>query len=493
MADVMAASEHYDLIVIGGGSGGLACSKRAVAYGKKVAVLDFVKPSPMGSQWGLGGTCVNVGCIPKKLFHTAALLHDHINDSKDYGWSETKVQHDWSELTTNIQAHIRSLNWNYRTQLREKKVKYYNRLGSFMSNKEIETVDKDGVVEKLSADHFVVAVGGRPRQLSIPGGEYAITSDDIFSHQNSPGKTLCVGASYISLECAGFMAGLGLDVTVMVRSILLRGFDRQMADKVGEGLEAHGVKFIHTTVPERIVKLDSGKLQVHFKNKTTGEEGKEEFDTVLAAIGRNADTDKLNCAAAGVNLARNGKIIGDNGYAEQSSQRNIYAIGDCLNGYPELTPVAIQAGKMLADRMFGNSRLAMDYVFVPTTVFTPVEYGACGFSEEDAEEKFGGANNLIVYHKEFTPLEYTLPHRNEKIKCYMKLICNKAQRERVVGFHYYGPNAGEVSQGFGLSMKLGATKADFETIVGIHPTCAEGFTTMEVSKESGVEAEDDGC
>lgn len=289
------------------------------------------------------------------------------------------------------------------------------------------------------------------------------------------------------------MAGLGLDVTVMVRSILLRGFDRQMADKVGEGLEAHGVKFIHTTVPERIVKLDSGKLQVHFKNKTTGEEGKEEFDTVLAAIGRNADTDKLNCAAAGVNLARNGKIIGDNGYAEQSSQRNIYAIGDCLNGYPELTPVAIQAGKMLADRMFGNSRLAMDYVFVPTTVFTPVEYGACGFSEEDAEEKFGGANNLIVYHKEFTPLEYTLPHRNEKIKCYMKLICNKAQRERVVGFHYYGPNAGEVSQGFGLSMKLGATKADFETIVGIHPTCAEGFTTMEVSKESGVEAEDDGC
>jgi len=485
------ASEHYDLIVIGGGSGGLACSKRAVAYGKKVAVLDFVKPSPMGTHWGLGGTCVNVGCIPKKLMHAAALLHDHIIDSKDYGWSESKVQHDWAAMTTNIQAHIRSLNWGYKTQLREKKVKYYNRLGSFISNKEIQTVDADGVVDKLSADNFVIAVGGRPRQLSCPGGEYCITSDDIFSLEKSPGKTLCVGASYIALECAGFMAGFGLDVSVMVRSILLRGFDRQMADKVGEGLVAHGVKFINTTVPEKIVKLESGRLEVHFKNSSTGEEGKEEFDTVLVAIGRNADTDKLNCQAAGVELAKNGKIIGDKGYAEQTSQRNIFAIGDCLSGYPELTPVAIQAGKVLADRMFGGSKLAMDYVFVPTTVFTPVEYGACGLSEEEAEQEYSG--NVVVYHTEFNPLEYALPHRSEKIKCYMKLICVKNQSERVVGFHYYGPNAGEVTQGFGLSMKLGATKADFETVVGIHPTCAEGFTTLEVTKDSGVVAEAGGC
>jgi len=484
-------NEHFDLIVIGGGSGGLACSKRAAAYNKKVAVLDFVKPSPMGSQWGLGGTCVNVGCIPKKLMHQASLLHDHIEDSKDYGWSESKVQFNWETLSSNVQNHIRSLNWGYKTQLREKKVTYFNQLGSFISNKEVETVDGDGKVGKLSADHFVISVGGRPRQLAIPGGEYCITSDDIFSLEKSPGKTLCIGASYISLECAGFMAGFGLDVTVMVRSILLRGFDRQMADMVGEGLVAHGVKFIKTTVPEKIEKLENGKLLVHYKNRTNNEEGKEEFDTVLVAIGRNADTEKLNCNAAGVDTAKNGKIKGDNGYAENTSQSNIYAIGDCLNGYPELTPVAIQAGKVLADRIFGGSKMAMDYVFVPTTVFTPVEYGACGLSEEEAEMQY--ANNTVVYHSAFNPLEYSLPHRNEKIKCYMKLICVKSESERVVGFHYYGPNAGEVTQGFGLSMKLGATKADFETVVGIHPTCAEGFTTMETTKDSGMPVEDAGC
>jgi len=483
------ADSHFDLVVIGGGSGGLACSKRAAGYGKKVAVLDFVKPSPMGSEWGLGGTCVNVGCIPKKLMHTAALMQDFIVDSQAYGWNESKAQHDWNEMTSNVQSHISSLNWGYKTALREKKVTYFNRLGSFISNKEIQTVDKDGVVEKITADNIVVAVGGRPRQLAIPGGEHCITSDDIFSLKESPGKTLCIGASYISLECAGFLAGIGLDVTVMVRSILLRGFDRQMADKVGEGLKAHKVKFINTTIPEKIEKLASGKLEVHYKNRETGQTGKEEFDTVLVAIGRNADTEKINCEAAGLKLAKNGKIVGDHGYAEQSSQANIYAVGDCLEGYPELTPVAIQAGKVLADRLFGGSRLAMDYVNVPTTVFTPVEYGACGLSEEDAEQEHG--DNVIVYHSEFTPLEYTVPHRD--ISCYMKLICVKNQSERVVGLHYFGPNAGEVTQGFALSMKLGATKADFETVVGIHPTCAEGFTTLEITKSSGMAADAGGC
>jgi len=485
-------NEHFDLIVIGGGSGGLACSKRAAAYNKKVAVLDFVKPSPMGSQWGLGGTCVNVGCIPKKLMHTAALAHDHIEDSKNYGWSESKVEFDWETLGTNVQNHIRTLNWGYKTQLRAKKVTYFNRLGSFISNKEIKTEDQSGKFGKMTADNFVIAVGGRPRQLSIPGGEHCITSDDIFSLEKSPGKTLCIGASYISLECAGFMAGFGLDVTVMVRSILLRGFDREMADKVGEGLKAHGVKFINTTTPTKIEKLDNGRLLVHYKNRESQEEGKEEFDTILAAIGRIADTANLNCGAAGVETAKNGKIVGDNnGYAEQTSQANIHAIGDCLNGYPELTPVAIQAGKVLADRIFGGSRMAMDYVNVPTTVFTPVEYGACGLSEEDAEMQY--SNNIVVYHKNFNPLEYTLPHREKKVKCFMKLICVKSESERVVGFHYFGPNAGEVTQGFGLSMKLGATKADFETVVGIHPTCAEGFTTLEVTKDSGMVVEDDNC
>jgi len=492
-SSLFSSEHHFDLVVIGGGSGGLACSKQAATLGKNVAVLDYVTPSPKGSKWGLGGTCVNVGCIPKKLMHTAGIMRGHLEDCNAYGWGEHTINHDWTILRQNVQDYIRGLNWGYKTQLREKNVSYLNKLGSFYDERTISTIDHEGQTAMITADNIVIAVGGRPRQLSCPGSEHCITSDDIFSLEENPGKTLCVGASYISLECAGFLAEMGIDVTVMVRSILLRGFDQQMADKVGEGLEAHGVKFLRSTTPQKIEKLQSGKLLVHYSNSNSNEVEQEEFDTVIAAVGRDADTSRLNCAAAGVKTANSGKIVGDNrGCAEQSSQDNIYAIGDCLEGYPELTPVAIQAGKHLADRLFAGSTLHMDYVNVPTTVFTPVEYGTCGLSEESAEQQIG-KENLTVYHSEFIPLEWALPYRYEKVKCYMKLLCKANEQNRVVGFHYFGPNAGEVTQGFGLAMKLGATKLDFESVVGIHPTCAEGFTTLKVIKGSGESEVATGC
>jgi len=491
-------SEHdYDLVVIGGGSGGLACAKEASRLGLNVACLDFVKPSPPGTTWGLGGTCVNVGCIPKKLMHQASLLGEGLKDAKEYGWNlpEEKPTHDWTKMVDNIQAHVKGLNWGYKVALREKKVKYLNELGAFVGPNKLELTNKKGVKREISATNFVVSVGGRPKYPDIPGAkEYAITSDDLFSLGYHPGSTLIVGASYIALECAGFLKGIGVDVTVMVRSILLRGFDQQMADKIGEYMESEcDIPFVRPCVPTKIEQIEEGspgKLKVTGKYND-GTEYTNEFNTVLFAIGRVADTDGLNLPAVGVKTGTDGykKIIGDD--ADCTNIPNIYAIGDVLEDRPELTPMAIQAGKLLARRICGSSKTLADYNLVATTVFTPLEYGTCGYAEEDAKKKFGEAA-IEVYHSNIFPLEWTVAHRPEN-SCYVKLIVNLDDDERIVGFHYLGPNAGEVTQAFSGMMKLKATKADMEGVVGIHPTCAEIFTTMNITKSSGKDAGASGC
>jgi thioredoxin reductase (NADPH) len=295
----------YDLVVIGGGSGGLACSKEAAKHGARVACLDFVQPTPQGTSWGLGGTCVNVGCIPKKLMHQAAILGHSLEDSRAYGWeTPEKVSHSWSTLVKAVQDHIGSLNWGYRVQLRDKNVKYINACGEFIDAHTVKHVNKRGKEDTITSARFVVAVGGRPRYPDIPGArEYGITSDDLFSLGYAPGKTLCIGASYVSLECAGFLAAFGFDTTVMVRSILLRGFDQQMAEQVGKYMEGHSVKFMRGFVPTKIELIEEGtprKLRVHYKEVATGDEKSEEFNTVLFAIGRDPTTKTIGLDKAGV-------------------------------------------------------------------------------------------------------------------------------------------------------------------------------------------------
>ena len=491
----------YDLIVIGGGSGGLACSKTAADLGAKVAVLDFVKPTPIGTTWGLGGTCVNVGCIPKKLMHQSALLGEGLHHSREYGWQTPEnITHNWETMRENIQNYIGSLNFNYRVQLRDKKVDYLNAYGTFIDKHKILTTNKAGKTKEITGKYICVAVGGRPKYPEdIKGArEYSITSDDLFSLPYNPGKTLCVGASYVSLECAGFLKAIGLDVTVMVRSILLRGFDQQMANIIGDYMESQaGVKFIRGSIPVEIVKIkdgEPGEYLVKYKNEN-GELLEETYNTIVLAVGRDPCTSDLNLDKVGVKLnPKNKKILTT---FEQTSTENIYAIGDVIdessanNRVLELTPVAIKAGQLLANRLFGSSDVKMDYNAVPTTVFTPIEYGAIGFSEEEAIQAIG-EENLEVFHTQFWPLEWTVAHKPHDV-CYAKLICNKLDKERVIGLHVAGPNAGEITQGYAVAIKLRATKKDFDMTVGIHPTCSETFTTLNVTKASGKDIGGAGC
>ncbi|XP_033113803.1 thioredoxin reductase 1, cytoplasmic-like [Anneissia japonica] len=486
------ADYTYDLVVIGGGSGGLAASKEAASFGKKVAVCDFVKPTPVGTTWGLGGTCVNVGCIPKKLMHQAAILGQSIRDARHYGWEfSEEVSHKWETLRKGVQDHIGSLNWGYRVALRDKSVAYQNAYAEFVDPHTIKCVNRRGKETTITSDKFIIATGMRPRYPDIPGAkEFSITSDDLFSLPYCPGKTLCVGASYVSLECAGFLAGMGLDVTVMVRSILLRGFDQEIAERIGLHMEKHSVKFIKKTVPTRIERLKEGtppSLRVFYNED--GAEKHLDVNTVLMAIGRDACTTGIGLDKVGVMLnQKNGQVIAN---GEQTNIPNIYAIGDILEGKPELTPVAIEAGILLARRMFAGSDVQCDYVNVPTTVFTPLEYGCCGLAEEDAIKQYG-EDNIEVYHTNYMPLEYTVAGRDAS-DCYAKLICNKADKERVVGLHILGPNAGEVTQGYAVAMKCGATKQHFDATIGIHPTVSELFTTLSVTKNSGGDIMAKGC
>lgn len=483
----------YDLVVIGGGSGGMAAAKEAAGLGAKVACLDFVKPSPAGTAWGLGGTCVNVGCIPKKLMHAGALLQQSVQtdleafgiDVNTNGESPSPSSVKWETLRENVQNYIRGLNFKYRVAFREKEVTYLNKLGKFVDKNTIEATDKKGRKSTITASRFLIAVGGRPAPLAnCEGGELAISSDDIFSMEKNPGKTLCVGASYISLECAGFLAGYGNDVTVAVRSILLRGFDRECVDKIGSYMEDHGIKFKKEVTPVKMEKLENGQIQVTFSDETT-----DSYDTVLAAVGRQADTAALNLEAIGVATnPKNGKILTD---FEQSSTPNVYAVGDVMEGCPELTPVAIQAGQLLARRLFASASEPMDYVNICTTVFTPIEYACVGYSEEDALEKIG-KDNLEVYVREFLPLEWSLPAGRSHHNAFTKVLVDTTT-DNVVGIHFVGPNAGEVMQGYGAAMKNGLTYTTLKQTVGIHPTSSEEIVTIAVTKSSGEDAGAGGC
>ena len=499
---------EYDLAVVGGGSGGMAAAKEAARHGARVVLFDYVKPSTQGTKWGLGGTCVNVGCVPKKLMHRAAVIGQTLHDAHHYGWSvgEEAQKFDWAQLVTNTKNHIRMLNFGYKKGLKSAQVTYINGLASFPENNDGHTLEyikrfkeKEPPVT-LTFDKVLIAVGGRPTlPSSVPGvSEHAITSDDIFYLNRSPGRTLVVGGGYIALECGGFLKECGFDVDVAVRSILLRGFDRDAVAKIHEHMAGSGTRFLMRANITNIDKDETtGKLRVTMN--VDGQDSQiQEYDTVLYATGRTADTANLHLPNIGVHPDQRGKLACTD---EQTAVAHVYAVGDVLSGRPELTPVAIQAGEFLARRLYAGAVKKMNYDLVCTTVFTPVEYGTCGLSEEAAIAQYGDSD-IETYLWQWKTLEVEAAHRlkhpnvradefdDMPMNCMAKLVCIKSMDEKVIGFHFVGPNAGEVTQGFGLALKLGAKKEDFDDLVGIHPTDAEAFCAMDVRRSEVKSPED---
>ncbi|MES1909557.1 MAG: hypothetical protein MHM6MM_002274 [Cercozoa sp. M6MM] len=478
--ETKAEDVEYDLAVIGGGSGGMACAKEAAALGAKVALFDYVAPSPHGSKWGIGGTCVNVGCVPKKIMHYAALLGHSQKHMQSLGWEVSKTGHNWSHLVQQVQSHVAKLSFSYGAALSRAGVKVYN---------EHAKLHADGVESDqglVRAKNVLVAVGGRPYvppEDEVPGArELALTSDDIFSLKTEPGRTLVVGAGYIALECAGFLQTFGHETTVAVRSQPLRGFDRQCADKVVQHMQQGGVQFVNE-LPAALHRVDAGDaIRVEWGDGRT-----DEYDTVVYATGRRPSTESMQLEAQGVDTL-DGKVLVDD-LDRSVSNNKVFAVGDCAFSRPELTPAAVRAGELLARRLFGDSDVPMDYDKVPTAVFTPVEYGCVGLSEEDAVVKYG-EDNVEVYMWEFTTLEHQAAGE-EATNCLSKLVCHlprpdaPASEQTILGAHFVGPNAGEQIQHLALAVKLGVSKSEIDQLVGVHPTDAESFVDLTVTRRSG--------
>ena len=443
-------SYDYDLFVIGAGSGGVRASRMSASHGAKVAVAE---------ERFLGGTCVNVGCIPKKLFSYGSHYLHYGHEAAAYGWDFSQPVLDWARLIENKNIEIKRLNEIYRNLLNTAGVNLYEARATLI---DAHTLNVGG--KKITADKILLATGGRPSRGDVPGNEHTVVSDDAFYLQELPKNVLVVGGGYIAVEFAGIFNGYGADTTLIYRGDkILRGFDIDVRLHLAAEMEKKGIKFIWDSVIDRIDK--QGKhLEVYFSDGSMAH-----YDQVLYAIGRIPNTSDLGLEQVGVKMNDNGAIMVDNFY--QTSVENIYALGDIIDRY-QLTPVAIGEAMKLASNLFNGTREKMDYADIPTAVFSDPPVGTVGLTEEDARAKFG---DIEVYKSTFRGLKDTLTGSTEQTM--MKLIVDKAS-DRVVGCHMVGPDAGEIMQGLGVALKCGATKAQFDATVGIHPTAAEEFVTM---------------
>lgn len=445
----------FDLFVIGGGSGGISSARRAAQYGAKVGVAE---------SWTLGGTCVNRGCVPKKLLMYASRFPEQFQAATGYGWSSADSKFAWPQLVKAVENELKRLNGIYEGMLDRSNVQVFPQYASFL---DAHTLDVGG--EKVTADKILVAVGGKPVAPPIPGIEHAITSDDIFHLPEQPQKAVILGGGYIGCEFACILNGLGTEVTQVIRGEkILRGFDEDIRDEIQGKMVADGIQIMTKTAIKHIVKTDAG---VDVCVLIDGHEEHILADVVsLAALGRKPNIDNLGLENTQVELAA-GAIAVDK--YNTTAEPNIFAVGDVTDKI-NLTPVAISEGRAFADTQFGGQSRTMSYDNIPTAVFTSPEAATVGLTEAEAIAQYG-EEGIKVYRSKFRPMFYTLP--NIQTKTLMKLIVH-VESDLVLGAHMVGDDAAEIIQGVAIALKTGATKANFDATVGIHPSAAEEFVTM---------------
>jgi glutathione reductase (NADPH) len=447
---------EFDFLVIGGGSGGLAAAQRAVEYGARVALFEPAR---------LGGTCVNVGCVPKKVMWNAAELAAALKSAPYYGFDVRTEGHDWSKLKTGRDAYVLRLNGIYERNLDKKGVITVRAAAKLRSATEV--VDDGG--ETYRAEHILIATGGRPKYPPVPGAELGITSDGFFELEKLPRRAAVVGSGYIAVELAGVLRALGTEVTLCARhDAVLRHFDSLLGEKLLAAMRASGVEVVTRVNTRALERSADGTLTLQAADgRAFGG-----FDTVLWAVGRTPNVLDVGLESARVKLDAEGYIAVD-GF-QNTSTAGVYAVGD-VTGQAELTPVAIAAGRRLADRLFGgmpDRRLSYDVI--PTVLFSHPPIGTVGLSEEEARKRFPG-EPLRIYQSEFVSMFYAL--LTDKPQTAMKLVCVGTD-ERVVGCHVIGLGADEMIQGFAVAVTMGARKLDFDETIAIHPTSAEELVTM---------------
>ena len=445
------AKHDYDLFVIGAGSGGVRAARVSAALGARVAIAE---------ERYLGGTCVNVGCIPKKLFVYGAHYGEDFEDAGNFGWRGVALAFDWATLRDNKNREIERLNGVYRTLLEDAGVEVFEARAALA---DAHTIRVGG--RTLGARNILVATGSWPRVPSFPGSDLAITSNEAFHLPEFPRRALVLGGGYIAVEFAGIFAGLGAETTLAYRGeLLLRGFDEGVRRFVAEEMRGKGVD---VRMPSRLVALEQAgrrTLRCRFQDGDV-----LEADLVLAATGRTPASGGMGLEAAGVRLADDGAVVVDGEY--RTSVPHIFAVGD-VTGRVQLTPVAIAEGMCVARNLFGSGGRPVYYETVPTAIFCQPNIGTVGPTEEEARRRM---RNVQVYESTFRPLKHTVSGRGER--SLMKLLVN-GDDDRVVAAHMCGADAGEIIQGVAVAINAGATKADFDATIGIHPTAAEEFVTM---------------
>ncbi|MGM0122938.1 glutathione-disulfide reductase [Enterococcus sp. AZ194] len=445
----------YDYLVIGGGSGGIASANRAGMYGAKVLLIE-------GNE--LGGTCVNVGCVPKKVMWQASSMLEMIHrDAASYGIHASVESFNFSELVKKREAYIEFLHGAYQRGLDSNKVEVVKGYAKF---KDQHILEVNG--ELYTAPNILIATGGKPSVMKIPGGELALDSNDFFALTEQPKKVVMLGAGYIAAELAGVMHGMGIEVHWAYRKERpLRSFDKMLTDNLVEMSKEAGLYLYANSVAKKIVKEADGQVSVYFEN------GKKlTADKVFFAGGRVPNTSQLGLENTAIKQSEQGFIEVDK--FQNTSAEGVYAIGDVI-GKIDLTPVAIAAGRRLSERLFnGKTEEYLDYNLVPTVVFTHPPIATIGLTEEEALAQYG-EKQIKVYRSRFTPMYFAL--NDYRQKCEMKLVC-LGEDEKIIGLHGIGIGVDEMLQGFAVAIKMGATKKDFDQTVAIHPTGSEEFVTM---------------